>query len=92
MVVLHTYKNERNPIENEGARVLTNLYVVFFRRSRAANSKVSGGIMQSLSFIVWVLRLWSLIFVIFLFFVTKFSLLLPNFHRRAVRSRCQLHP
>ena len=30
MVVLHTCKNENDPIENEGARVLTRLYVVFF--------------------------------------------------------------
>ena len=30
MVVLHTSKNEEDPIENEGARVLTRLYVVFF--------------------------------------------------------------
>ena len=29
MVVLHTCKNEENPIKNEGARVLTRLYGVF---------------------------------------------------------------
>ena len=29
MVVLHTSKNEEDPIKNEGARVLTRLYVVF---------------------------------------------------------------
>ena len=29
MVVLHTCKNEEDPIKNEGARVLTKLYVVF---------------------------------------------------------------
>ena len=45
MVVLHTCKNEEDPIKNEGARAQTRLYVVFFRRSRAANSKVSGGIL-----------------------------------------------
>ena len=30
MVVLHTCKNEEDPIKNEDARVLTRLYVVFF--------------------------------------------------------------
>ena len=30
MVVLHTCKNEENPIKNKDARVLTRLYVVFF--------------------------------------------------------------
>ena len=45
MVVLHFCKNEEDPIKNEDARVLTRLYLgVFFRRSRAANSEVSGGI------------------------------------------------
>ena len=29
MVVHHTCKNEENPIKNEGARVLTRLYVFF---------------------------------------------------------------
>ena len=29
MVVLHTCKNEEDPIKNEDARVLTGLYVVF---------------------------------------------------------------
>ena len=43
MVVLHTCKNEEDPIKNEDARVLTRLYDVFFIRSRAANSEVSGG-------------------------------------------------
>ena len=42
MVVLHTCKNEEDPIKNEGAKVLTRLYVVFFRRSRAANSVIRG--------------------------------------------------
>ena len=49
MVVLVTCKNEGDRIKNEGARVLTRfspLYVYgnFFRRSRAANSAVLGGI------------------------------------------------
>ena len=42
--VLLTCKYAEDPIKNEGARVLTRLYDVFFRRSRAANSEVSGGI------------------------------------------------
>ena len=41
MVVLVTCKNEEDPIKNEGARVLTSSYIDF-RRSRAANSAVSG--------------------------------------------------
>ena len=42
-LVLFTYKNEEGPIK-KGARVLTRLYIDFFRRSRAANSTVRGGI------------------------------------------------
>ena len=45
MVVLHTCKNEEDPIKNEDARVLTRLYVDFFRCSRAANSEVRDGIL-----------------------------------------------
>ena len=52
MVVLHTCEDEEDPITNEGARVLTRSYVVFFsRRSRAANSEVSGGILRKLKLI-----------------------------------------
>ena len=51
MVFLHTYNNEEDPIKNEDARVLTRLYVVFFRRSRAANSKVSGRILPKFELI-----------------------------------------
>ena len=51
MVVLHTCKNKEDPIKNEDARALTRLYVVFFRRSRAANSEVSGGILPKLELI-----------------------------------------
>ena len=45
MVVLIICKNEEDLIKHEGARVLTRFYVVFFRRVRAANSEVSGGIL-----------------------------------------------
>ena len=51
VVVLVTCNNEEDPIKNEDARVLTRLYVVFFRRSRAANSKDSDGILQKFELI-----------------------------------------
>ena len=51
MVVLHTCNNEEDLIKNEAARVLTRLYVVFFRRSRAANSEVSNGILPKFELI-----------------------------------------
>ena len=52
IVVLHTCKNEEDPIKNEDARVLTRLYVVFFfSRSRAANSEVSSGILSKFELI-----------------------------------------
>ena len=51
MVVLHTCKNEEDLIKYEDARVLTRLYVLFFRGSRAANSKVSGGILPKFELI-----------------------------------------
>ena len=41
MDVLVACKNEKDPIKNEGARVVTAL----FTRSRAANSEVSDGIL-----------------------------------------------
>ena len=37
--------------QNEGAWVLTTLYVYFFKRSRAANSAVGDGIWQKLKLI-----------------------------------------
>ena len=45
MVVRYTYTNEEDLIKNEGTRVLTRLYDVCLRRSRATNSEVSGGIL-----------------------------------------------
>ena len=52
MVVLVICKYEEDPIKNEGPRVLTRLYVVvFFRRSKAANSEVSGGILPKIELI-----------------------------------------
>ena len=50
MVVLVTCKNE-DPIKNEGARVVTRLFIDFFRRSRAAHSKVSDEILPKFKLI-----------------------------------------
>ena len=44
MAVLVICKYEEDPIKNEGARVLTRLYIDFFRRSRAGYSAVLGRI------------------------------------------------
>ena len=49
--VLVTCKYEEDPIKNEGARVLTRLSDFFFRRSRANNSEVSGGILPKIELI-----------------------------------------
>ena len=51
MVVLVTCKYEKDPIKNGGARVLTRLYDVFFRRSRATNSEYRGGILSKFKLI-----------------------------------------
>ena len=51
MIVLHTCKNEEDQIKNKDARVLTRLYVFFFRRSRAANFKISSGILPKFELI-----------------------------------------
>ena len=51
MVVLHTCNNEEDPIKNEDTRVLTRLYVFFFRLSRAANSEDSNGILPEFELI-----------------------------------------
>ena len=48
---LVTCKYEEDPIKNKGARVLTRLYDVFSRRSRAANSEVSGGMLPEFELI-----------------------------------------
>ena len=47
MVVLITCKNEEDPIKYEGARVVKP----FYRRSRAANSEVSDGILPKFKLI-----------------------------------------
>ena len=44
MDVLITCKYEEDPIKNRGARVFTTLCFNFFRRARADNSGVGGGI------------------------------------------------
>ena len=53
MVVFLICKNEEDRIKNEGARVLTRLYVIFFRRSRADNSEVRDGILPKSSKLLW---------------------------------------
>ena len=50
MVVLVSCKNE-DPVKHEGARVLTSLYIDFYRCSRAAYSAVSGRILLKFEFI-----------------------------------------
>ena len=51
MIVLLTCKNEEDPVKNEGARVLTRLYINFSDTTRAANSAVSGGNQQKIKLI-----------------------------------------
>ena len=51
MVVLLTCKNEEDLVKNRGARVFTTLYINFFRRARADNSGVGGGIWPKLELI-----------------------------------------
>ena len=51
MDVLDTCKYEEDPIKNRGTRVFTTLYIVFFRRPRADNSGVGGGIWPKLELI-----------------------------------------
>ena len=46
MVVFVTWKEEEDPIKNEGIRVVT-----IFRRSKAANSEVSDGILRKFKLI-----------------------------------------
>ena len=51
VVVLVTCKNEEEVIKNEGARVVTTLSIEFLRRSRAANSDISDGILPKFQLI-----------------------------------------
>ena len=51
MVVLNSCNNEEDQIKNEDDRVLTRLNVIFFSRSRAANSEVSDGILPKFKLI-----------------------------------------
>ena len=51
MDVLVTCKYEEDPIKNEGARVDTTLYSIFFRRARADNSGVGVGIWRKFELI-----------------------------------------
>ena len=56
MIVLITCENKKDPINNEGSRVLIRfspLYVYrnFFKRSRAANSAVHGQIVPNFTLV-----------------------------------------
>ena len=53
MVVLVTCKNEEDPIENEGARVVSKMlhYPSILRCSRAANSLIGDGILTKFKLI-----------------------------------------
>ena len=51
MDVLVTCKYEEDLIKNRGTRVFTTLYIDFFRRPRADNSGVGGGIWPKLELI-----------------------------------------
>ena len=50
IIVLLICKNEEDPIKNEGARVLTRLYVVF-SDARGPNLKIRGGILTKFELI-----------------------------------------
>ena len=52
MVVLVICKNEEDPIKNKGARVVTRLFINFFRCSRAANSVANDGILTKFKLIL----------------------------------------
>ena len=49
MNFLVTCQYEEDPIKKRGARVFTTLYIAFFRRARADNSGVGGGILSKFS-------------------------------------------
>ena len=49
MVVLHTCKNEEDPIKNEDARVLTRLYVIFSDAQGQLTSKSAVEFCQNLN-------------------------------------------
>ena len=51
MVVLHTCKNEKVPIKKLRCKGTNKIICRFFRRSRAANSEVSGGILPQFELI-----------------------------------------
>ena len=52
MVVQHNFKNEGDPIKNEGARVLTRIFVVvFFSGAKGQLTPVSGGILPKFELI-----------------------------------------
>ena len=50
MFVLVTYRDEENQMKNEGARVVTTLYI-YFRCLRAANSVAGGWVWRKIKLI-----------------------------------------
>ena len=51
MVDLVTCKKDEDSIKFKGARVVTRLFIIFFKRSRAGNSVVGDGILTKLKLI-----------------------------------------
>ena len=51
MVVLVTCKKDEDSIKFKGARVVTRLFIIFFKCSRADNSVVGDGILTKLKLI-----------------------------------------
>ena len=52
MVVLVTCKNEEDPIKNEGARVVTTLFITFLdARGELTQNKISDGILMKFKLI-----------------------------------------
>ena len=51
MYVLVTYRDEENQMKNEGARVVTTLYSLYFICSRAANSVAGGWVWRKIKLI-----------------------------------------
>ena len=51
MYVLITYKDEKNQMKNEGARVVKNIIQLYFRRSSAAYSVIGGWLQRIIKLI-----------------------------------------
>ena len=51
MYVLITFRDEENQMKNEGAKVVTTLYSLYFRCSRAAYSVAGGWVWRKIKLI-----------------------------------------